>query len=449
MIRDARPQERADLIVVGGGLAGLTAAALVAREGRSVVVLEKASRPGGRAATHVRDGVHLNLGPHALYRRGHAAGLLRELGVAVAGRVPAPGRAQFVEGDRSYGLPQGLGALLLSRLLGVREKVRLGRFLASLPRREARPLDRTPLAEWVEQEVGPGRPAAVLRALFRVSTYTDDHDRLSAGAALDQLRTALAGNVLYLDGGWQTIVEGLRRRAVDHGAAIRTGARVVAVDADGAGVAVRLADGEAVWGRVAVLAVEPEAVRGLLDLPADGSFARWADGRRPIRAACLDLALDRLPRPRDRFALGLGRPLYYSVHSAAARLAPVGVAVVHVMRYLDGDATGPGEGVERELEGFLDRLQPGWREHVRQRRFLPAMTVAHALPDAEAGGLAGRPGVGASGRPGVFLAGDWVGAEGMLADAAAASAAEAAGRALAALDRRHAEPARGPIHVGP
>ena len=62
-----------------------------------------------------------------------------------------------------------------------------------------------------------------------------------------------------------------------------------------------------------------------------------------------------------------------------------------------------------------------------ERRFLPAMTVAHALPLAEEGGLAGRPGVTRAGAAGVFLAGDWVGPRGMLADAAAASAEEAAG----------------------
>src|SRR4051794_4221410 len=47
MIRDTDSREWADLVVVGGGLAGLAASALVAREGRSVVVLEKAARPGG------------------------------------------------------------------------------------------------------------------------------------------------------------------------------------------------------------------------------------------------------------------------------------------------------------------------------------------------------------------------------------------------------------------
>ena len=37
------------------------------------------------------------------------------------------------------------------------------------------------------------------------------------------------------------------------------------------------------------------------------------------------------------------------------------------------------------------------------------------------GGLAGRPSVTVSGAPGLLIAGDWVGDEGMLADAAVAS----------------------------
>jgi phytoene dehydrogenase-like protein len=53
---------RADLVVVGGGLAGLTAAAKAAKAGKSVVLLEQAKTVGGRAATLVRDGVHFNLG---------------------------------------------------------------------------------------------------------------------------------------------------------------------------------------------------------------------------------------------------------------------------------------------------------------------------------------------------------------------------------------------------
>jgi hypothetical protein len=58
------------------------------------------------------------------------------------------------------------------------------------------------------------------------------------------------------------------------------------------------------------------------------------------------------------------------------------------------------------------------------------MTVSPGLPRADEGGLAGRPGVALPGCPCVFLAGDWVGPQGMLADAAAASAVDATRRVL-------------------
>jgi phytoene dehydrogenase-like protein len=394
------------------------------------VLLERSGKLGGRAATQVRGGVHFNLGPHALYCRGHAFRLLRELGVPFSGRFPDAARGLVLDGDSTHPIPLGLGVLLGSRLLGLREKWRLVRTLMALDRLDTRGLDRVPLQDWLNRAVGAGKAAALLRMFVRVGTYSDDPGRLSAGAALDQLKLGLAGNVWYLDGGWQTLVDGLRDAASGHGAEIRGGARVESVrDVEG-GVAVMLAGGEELRGLAAVLAVGPDEACSLLGLPPDAPMARWASARIPVRASCLDVALERLPTPGRHVAFGLDRPLYYSVHSASAALAPEGVAVLHLMKNLGGGPESPSEAVEDELEALLDRLQPGWRDRVIERRFLPKMTVAHALPRAEEGGLSGRPGVSLRERPGVFLAGDWVGAEGLLADAAAASAEEAARRVL-------------------
>ena len=52
-------------MVIGAGLAGLTAAATAARAGRPVVVVE-AHAAGGRARTDERSGYRFNQGPHAL-----------------------------------------------------------------------------------------------------------------------------------------------------------------------------------------------------------------------------------------------------------------------------------------------------------------------------------------------------------------------------------------------
>jgi phytoene dehydrogenase-like protein len=426
----------ADLIVVGGGLAGLIAAAKVAQAGHSVIVLEQARHWGGRAATQNKSGLHLNLGPHALYCSGHAFRLLQELQVPFSGRFPNPGRMRLLQGKSEFAFPASAWALLTSGLFTLREKWILARLFSSLPQMETQSLEHVSLQSWIEQRAGTGALAAFLRTMVRLNTYADDADSLSAGAALEQLKLGLAGNVWYLDAGWQSLIDGLQLRAKDAGAEFRNSSNAKRVEHDSEGVSVTLANDEVLRSRSAILAVAPDSVCQLLDLPKEAPLSRCTEQTTPVHAACLDICLSKLTRPEYRFALGLDRSVYYSVHSSAAKLAPEGIAVVHVMKYLREGAEKAYSATEAELEAVLDQMQPGWREHVVERRFLPGMTVSHCLPTAKDGGLAGRPAVAVTDRPGVFLAGDWVGSRGLLADASAASAEEAADCVLNALGQQ-------------
>jgi phytoene dehydrogenase-like protein len=411
-----------DLVVIGGGLGGLTAAALGAKAGLSVVVLEKASEPGGRAATTEKNGFSLNLGAHALYRGGPACAALDALGVAYPGR-PAPvsgGRALL--GDALHTLPTGFLSLVSTDVCGLSAKLELARLLGTAAWIDAAALDAVTVTAWLARALQSAETRAVVAAFLRVSTYGGDMDRMSAGAAVAQLQQAYAHGVLYLDGGWRTLVDGLRRAAEAAGATIRTGARVTSVDTmDNVVNSVSLADGTRIAARAVILATSPGAASVLL--PASAPLAAHARDLAPVRVACLDVALSSLPARRSLFALGLDRPLYASVHSASARLAPDGGAVIHLLHYAPSD---DARADEAELLALLDLLQPGWRDVLVEKRFLPAMIAHNALPTAATGGLVGRPGADVAGTTGLYLVGDWVGPTGMLADAVFASAGVAA-----------------------
>jgi phytoene dehydrogenase-like protein len=426
-----------DAVVVGGGLAGLAAAAYLARAGRSVAVVEKSSAVGGRARTQEQDGFHFNQGPHALYRGGAGIGVLRELGVEPRGGRPSGGFA--LRQGRLHTLPVGLGSLLATGLVSLPAKLEVARVLARLPQLDPGPLDAVSVADWLATATPRDDVRQVLAALLRVATYADAPERQSAGAALAQLQRAHRFGVLYLDGGWQTLVDGLRQAAVAAGARVLVQSQARALEWRGNGVTgVRLASGKTLPAGIVVLAVDPAAALELAGRPASLSDA--VERRLPAFAACLDVALSRSPQPRRRFALGVDRPLYLSVHSAVARLAPDGGAVVHVARYLGPSPPVDAAAVERELEGLLDLAQPGWRGLLVRRRFAPSFPVSHDVSAAAAGGLAGRAAAVVADRPGVFLAGDWVGSEGLLADAALASA-RAAAQAATARDARRASAA--------
>ena len=172
------------------------------------------------------------------------------------------------------------------------------------------------------------------------------------------------------------------------------------------------------------MAESPDAILGLAQNSHQKALAAWSQEATPVQAACLDVALNRLPNPKNTFAIGLDCPLYLSVHSATAALAPDGAALIHVAKYLPTEQTEPQANRE-ELETLLDRVQPGWQKQVVVTRFLPQMTVSHAIITAKQGGRAGRPNPSVPGIRGLYTIGDWIGPTGMLADASLASAKQA------------------------
>lgn len=420
--------DRVDVAIIGGGIAGLVAASYAARAGRSVGLFERAGKPGGRAQTTVVDGFRLNLGAHALYVRGANAAILDELAIELGGSQPEAARYLAMRGGRLFSLPASALALASTRLLGTRAKIELGRLYASLGDVDADALDSMALREWIERQVSDPSARAALEAITRLSTYTNDPGRASAGAVVRQLRIA-GGGVRYLDGGWQVLVDALRDRAIEAGVQLETGSRVRRiVFAAGEAAGVVVAEDRIVRaGSVIVATPLAEAA----SLTGVDEIAAWAAAAVPVRAAVLDLAMSTLPNPRHVFALGIDTPTYFSVHSTWAKLAPRGQHVVHLMKYLPPAADDRGAD-ERDLEEALDLCQPGWRTHVVERRYLPRMTVTGWLPVAAGGGLGGRPGPAVPGVRNLFVAGDWVGGEGMLSDGAFASGKQAAGLAASA-----------------
>ena len=414
-----REIERADVVVVGGGLAGLTAAAKAAGEGRRVVVLDS-HRIGGRATVDHRNGFRFNRGPRALYVDGPGRRVLESLGVATdRGGNPATRGAMGLRRGRLGLLPQGPGTLLRTDLLPASEKAASARAFARLPRLHPGDFVGMTADEAIRSlRLGPSG-IELVRAVVRVATYTAATDVLDGPAAIRQVQLASGAGVLYLDGGWQSLVDALVDRATSDGAVVRSGVAVREItDEDGMPLVVTAVGDRIRAQQVVVAAGGPDAAASLLGSP----HVPWTETGPPATAACLELGLRHLPTTRVIF--GVDEPLYLSTHCPPADLAPPGSAVVHVMRYTRHDEDLPADEVRNRLEE-LARTAGIREDDVVESRFLSRMVVTGAIPTAAAGGLAGRPAVDVPGRQGVLLAGDWVGDEGLIGDAALASGARA------------------------
>lgn len=430
---DAPDNEDVDVVVIGGGLAGLSAAITAADAGRRVVLLD--ARPlGGRARSENRNGHTFNLGPHALYVGGPGHRLLRGFGIDPAGAPPAVHGSLGLRRGRTGLLPSGPLSLLRTDLLRPRSKARVAAMLARLQRIRAADHAHQTVNGWLSETGLPADAAALVHLLVRVSTYVDAPDLLSAEAAIGQVQLAMGKGVRYLDGGWGSMADRLAQRARRAGADLRTGVIVRHVGAPtGAGrpsashrLLVETSAGPLLASAVVLAVGTPAATAAVLGTRPTS----WDRLGPEVAATSLDLGLARVPDRRAIF--GVDEPVYWSVHGPGARLAPDGGAVAHAMRYLPpGDDPATAEEHRARLEA-LARTAGVRDADIVESRFLRRMVVTGGLPTAAAGGLWGRPDVTDTGRPGVYLAGDWVGPDGMLADAALMSGARAAERVLAA-----------------
>lgn len=418
-----------NVLIIGSGIAGLSAAALLAKRGIRATVLERAAHLGGRARTSRADGYAFNLGAHALYRGLETEGILRELNVPYrAPKAPAAGAIAIMD-DPATGrlepLPGGPISMMSTGALSTGSKLQLSRQLGKLMAGHPSGLAGKTVSQWLST-LGAPDLQRLTAALVRVSTYANAPDQLCADRAARQVRAALKNGVGYVDGGWQTLVDGLAERARTLGAALKTQQSVKRIEKTEHGFVVRTASHTFEAGSV-ILATPPKIAADLLG-ETSPSLSSDLRALTPIYAQTLDVALADFDPGRVRFALGIEEPLYYSVHSRTAKLAPKGSALIHAAYYLPPDADPDPAPRRAKLEAMLARFCPGWERSAVRVQHLPKIAVSHGMP------IAGQKLPAHAQLPGLFLAGDWVGDQGMLADAASASA-RAATEAIIARQR--------------
>jgi phytoene dehydrogenase-like protein len=432
-----------EVVIIGGGIAGLTAATFLARAGKSVTVIERSSEAGGRARTSlVSDGFYLNQGPHAIYPAGSGVQILKELGINYSGKnVTTDGYYVLKEGQK-YPMPITLSQFLTTKLLkGLRSKIEAIRFFASLHKLNPDKIQDISFQNWIDKKIHNSDVKDLIKMGARITTFANDAEIQSAGSTLSQLQIAYAGGAMYIDGGWQTLVNGLNAAAEEAKVKILTSKTVVSIEhnnnissssssSSSSSWIVHLSDGSIFLPRVLIIAAGPREAYEMLKhtdgISSTHFLSKIAKESKPVRVATLDIALSTHPNPNVYGAYGLDEPLYLSTHSAFARLSPLGGSLIHAMKYL-GSSIQPNPTKDKEeLENLMDTLQPGWRKFVVKQRFLPNMIVYNALVTAEQGGTYGRPDVRVPGVENIYIVGDWVGSQGLLVDTSLSAAKRAA-----------------------
>jgi phytoene dehydrogenase-like protein len=375
------------ITVVGGGIAGLVAAIACAEDGTKVRLVEAHVCLGGRARS--TDGPYkANLGPHAMYNDGAFWRWMRERDI-----LPAYRRARLT------GVRLRLGGTL-------RRTPPLGTLPAILRLRGREAPMATDFRTWAASHTDEDT-AALAASAAGVFTFHHDPGELSAAFVwprMARLLLTVPSIVTYPVAGWSTLVAALEKRVHELGVIVETGTRM-----------------EELPATPTILATELDQARELL---GDDSL-RWQSGR----TVCLDLGV-RYRRGDPTIVSDLDESGWIGRYSGAnPTIAPEGEELIQAQMPIR-----PGESVDMaamRLERFLDVSIEDWRarETWRRRQVMDGRSGALDMPGSS---WRDRPAVDRG--DGVFLAGDMVAAEGMLAEVSWASAVEASRLALKALD---------------
>src|SRR5512145_2734728 len=128
-----------DVIIIGAGYAGMSAAALLAHAGKNVTVLEESGVIGGRAQSHRDDKGYLReYGSHS-HRLGHkgiANEVFKRLGEEID-FLPETKDAKLIFKGRLWDRPEGPIGFLKTPMLSLGARIRLLSLLAKI--KKARP----------------------------------------------------------------------------------------------------------------------------------------------------------------------------------------------------------------------------------------------------------------------------------------------------------------------
>jgi len=410
--------EKYDVAIVGGGVAGLTAAIYAAKAGKQVIIIEKQDRLGGRAITNKKEGAYFSLGGHALYR-GDAHATFRELELNLPGDQPSIDAYGIWKGKLSV-LPMGVTSLFTTPLLSWKGKMEVAAWLTKLAKLDTHQYDQISLREWIETNLQDPMVRNVFYSLLRTASYAMAPDLQAAGPVLKQLQNSMQG-VLYLDRGWGTLVDELRKKASEYGVHFLTKNKVNRIEHQNGMVQhVLCEDGTKVRARNIIVTTSPAITYELVPHAEATALHTWKEQAIEITAACLDVALRRLPKPKQQFVYGIDQTVFLSNQSRAAYLSEDGAQVISLLKY-QGMETNSEKDLQ-ELEQTLDLVQPGWRDELVVKQYLPKITICHDFMHVK---RQENPGPAVPEMNGLYVAGEWASHGELLVDAATASAKRA------------------------
>jgi len=418
-----------DVVIIGGGYAGLSAGALLAHQGFQVQLLEQDKSLGGRARVEERDGYLLDYGIHShrLGENGPLARVFRELGDPIRFANPRHFTSYIFDSNRLLELPDTMAGLLSTPLLNPLEKLQ---FIKIILKMMLADLDR-----WYPEKLSaflrlPGMTPGLekISTLLGLTVMAENPEEASAGEVIDIFRRAVFSRRKVGDpvGGAGQIINTLEKKISSSGI-INLNTRVTGLEFASGRVMAARTDQANYPARVFLFSAPINGLTGLVPenlLPPP--LIEFANKLTPTSGLSLDFGL---PAPITDIKGGIFNLDPVVIGRFPSNIdplrAPPGKQLATWLRPISFPVTKEKiKEAEEILRVVIEKIFPGFFNRVEWERKL-----VHPVMD----GLSMKPGQDFSRRPGpaiplipnLFLAGDTIRGHGSGGDIAFSSAISA------------------------
>jgi len=410
-----------DAVIIGTGLSGLGAGALLAKAGRKVIALEKNPYIGGRTASFTHDGFTLNIGQHAGLRDQKVDQLFRQVG-------KEPGKREFFSDIVIY--QEGEFASLMSLVpVGNQSMIDLLMEIQQLGPQEMEKLDAISARDWFDaKNVTDPVVTNLLRLNTVIMTTLPWLEDMAASSLVESVRTVFRSTDTWLAShGMGDFLRILVQAIEEKGGVVRTAAPVTQILVeDGAvrGVLVEQAE-EGIGGELGE-AVRIEAPLVVAAFPVWDLFRLAAPELFPRAFVEQATHLDKRTA-NIGISAGMNEPLYedrkFIIHefpragypgtvfmptNIVPTIAPKGAHLLDSSIICEFDIGRDRDKLFRKIDAMkqdVEEMFPGWQKKCRW-----IQPYFHWEEPARNPGREGvfRPGPKAPGIEGLYLAGDTV-----------------------------------------
>lgn len=419
------------VVIVGGGLAGLSAAARLAYHGHQVTLLEKAPKLGGRAITIPLKGFNFNFGAHAIYARDRS--ILRkyenEIGLKVDWKDFSPSKAYYDLGSFTTPMPATLEGLYKTKILDNENKVRFAyeviKTLTSIERGEEGIL----IGDYLMKQ--PEQVRDLLLTLASSNFFTNEPEKIPSPLFFQYYKRLFSTQkaVSYIGGGWQAIVDSFAQIVEKNGGTIITKEKVSKVEFEGRNIT-------AVYGKETkyeadhfIFCIPPKELLSIFaETPFEKLFREYANYT-STQVVVYDVGLSKRIESPYTYIYHKGERIFITdISYYDTTCVPEGGQLMQAIAYLNEEEIAANKADEKiaQIEAVYDKHFPGWRDVLVAKRVSKKATVQEikCIEDQRL-----MP-VKFYSLNNAYFAGDWCEGEGQLSELSFSSAYEVTGRIM-------------------